>query len=462
MRQPFEVVVIGGGNAGINAAISARRAGARVLLVEKADVRSRGGNTRHTRDIRHPHPAPTVGAVGRYAEDEFLHDIEAISDGSHDLELTEILVGEARAIPGWMEEHGVKWQPELRGALHLSRTNSFFLGGGKALLNTYYEAAEALGVEIAYATSLSAFEVRGSTCEAVHLMGESEHAGRVEVGAVVAAAGGFEANLGWLRRYWGDAVNNYIVRGTPNNDGHVLGLLLDLDAAQVGDPQSFHAVAVDARSPRFDGGIVTRVDAAPYGIVVNSKGERFYDEGEELWPKRYAIWGGLIARQPDQRAFAIFDREVRNLFIPSIYPPIEGDTIEELASWLDLDPAALSRTIGTYNDHLDRHGTFRPGELDGLATHDLSPPKSNWARPIGLPLAAYPLRPGITFTYMGVKVDSRCRVVTVDGLPLDNVFAAGEIMAGNILTRGYLAGIGLTIGTVFGVRAGREAAANVA
>ncbi len=89
----------------------------------------------------------------------------------------------------------------------------------------------------------------------------------------------------------------------------------------------------------------------------------------------------------------------------------------------------------------------------------MTPGKSHWAVPIDSPpYWGYPLRPGITFTYLGLKVDEHARVVMNDGCAAANVFAAGEIMAGNILGRGYVAGAGMAIGTVFGRIAGTEAA----
>ena len=99
--------------------------------------------------------------------------------------------------------------------------------------------------------------------------------------------------------------------GTPYNKGKVLKLLLDNGAEPVGDATQCHCVAIDARAPKFDGGIVTRLDCLPLGIVVNKHGERFYDEGEDLWPKRYAIWGRLVAQQPDQIAWSIIDGKIR-------------------------------------------------------------------------------------------------------------------------------------------------------
>ena len=275
------------------------------------------------------------------------------------------------------------------------------------------------------------------------------------------ASGGFQADLDWLARAWGPAARNFLIRGTPYNRGVVLRDMLDQGAESVGDPTQCHAVAIDGRAPKYDGGIVTRLDCVPFSIVVNRDAERFYDEGEDVWPKRYAIWGRLVAGQPDQVGFALIDAKSTGLFMPSVFPPVQAGTIEDLAAVLGLDPAALRRTVDAFNAAC-RPGTFHPTERDGLSTHGLNIPKTNWARPLDTPpFFGYQLRPGVTFTYLGLKVDDRARVQSPTG-PIANLWAAGEIMAGSILGEGYLAGFGMTIGTVFGRIAGREAAAHVA
>jgi tricarballylate dehydrogenase len=238
----------------------------------------------------------------------------------------------------------------------------------------------------------------------------------------------------------------------------MLRQMLDAGADPAGPERGFHAIAVDARAPRFDGGIVTRVDAVPFGIVVNRDGDRFYDEGEELWPKRYAVWGRLIAEQPGQAAYAIFDEQVRGRFIEPLWPPVVAGSIAELAASLDLPAERLAATVERFNAAVEP-GAYDPALLDDCRTAGIEPPKTHWALRIDQPpFAAYPLRPGITFTYLGVRVDARARVVDTAGEPFANLTAAGEIMAGNILRRGYLAGFGMTIGTVFGRIAGEEAA----
>jgi tricarballylate dehydrogenase len=281
---------------------------------------------------------------------------------------------------------------------------------------------------------------------------------RVRAAALVAASGGFEANIDWLKQGWGEIAENFLIRGTRYNRGTVLRMLIDHQVMQVGDVRQCHAVAIDARAPKFDGGIITRLDCVIYGIVVNNNCERFYDEGEDIWPKRYAIWGRLVAAQPDQIAYIIFDARSLELFMPSLFPPIKADSIDALATLLELDPARLSQTVDGFNAAV-QPGTFDPDNSDDCATAGIKPAKTHWARRIEVgPFYAYPVRPGITFTYLGVKVTKEARMVMADGRPAVNMFAAGEIMAGNVLGQGYAAGIGMTIGSVFGRAAGRGAA----
>jgi tricarballylate dehydrogenase len=362
---------------------------------------------------------------------------------------------------GWMRQAGVRFQPSLTGTLNLGRTNAFFLGGGKALVNAYYLTAERMGVEILYDTEVVNMNIDDGAVRSVDItckgFPETVHAR-----CVVASSGGFQANLDWMREYWGDAVDNFVIRGTPYNRGRVLKNLLDQGVAAIGDPTQCHAVALDARAPKFDGGITTRLDSVPYSVVVNRNGDRFYDEGEDVWPKRYAIWGRLIAQQPGQIAYSICDAKAFPLFMPSVFPAIKANTLEELASKMKLDPAKIGETISNFNKAVKPGQVFDNLKLDGNATDGLTPNKTNWARSVDKPpFYGYPLRPGITFTYLSVKVNEKAQVLMDNGQPAGNLFASGEIMSGNILGKGYLAGFGMTIGTVFGRIAGQEAARRV-
>ena len=467
-RDLWDVVVIGGGNAAVVAAMAANDLGARVLILERAPRHMRGGNSRHTRNIRCVHHGGGF-VTGSYPFEELWSDLCRVGEGPNDERLAEFTVRDSESVPAWMEAHGARWQEPLAGTLHLGRTNRFFLGGGKALLNSYYRGiAERPGITVAYDAKVEelGFSGGGSSSDGG---GDSDRCSTLAVSfggalhsvrtrAVVCASGGFEANIDWLRRYWGDAADRYIIRGTPYNDGHVLSRLYEAGAARAGQERGFHAIAVDARAPRFDGGIATRLDCIPFGIVVNRAGRRFHDEGEDIWPKCYAHWGARIAAQPEQTAIALWDAQVADLFLPPMYGVVSADTIPELAAKVAVDPGALARTVDDYNHAVVDGGHFDHRVLDDCHTAGLTPAKSHWARRLEKPpFCAVVMRPGITFTYMGVAVGPDARVRRQDGAPFANVFAAGEIMSGNVLSTGYLAGFGMTIGTVWGRRAGTEA-----
>ena len=455
----LDVAVIGGGNAALCAAIAARRSGASVALFEAAPKFYRGGNTRHTRNMRCAHDDATDTLSGPYTEAEFFDDLLRVTGGRTDEELARLMIHASKDMLHWIARQGVRFQPSLGGTLSLGRTNAFFLGGGRSMLNALYRTAEDLGVGITYDAEAVGIEIDDGRFVAARI----RHAGRdhrIVARNMVAACGGFEANIAWLKEGWGEVAENFLIRGSPYNRGEVLRMLIDAGVRQIGDPTQCHAVAIDARAPKFDGGIITRLDCVVFGIVVNRDARRFYDEGEDIWPKRYAIWGRLVAQQPGQIAYVVFDAASLRMFMPSLYPPITAGSIGDLAGRVGLDPAALTATVAEFNASV-REGHFDHTVLDDCRTEGLTPPKSHWARRIETaPFHAYPVRPGITFTYLGTQVDHAARLVMADGSPAANIYAAGEIMAGNVLGEGYAAGIGMTIGAVFGRIAGEEAAKN--
>jgi tricarballylate dehydrogenase len=452
-----DVLVIGGGHAGLCAAITAAQEGAQVLLLERAPRVMRGGNTRHTRNLRAMHLTPVAGLEGAYEADEYWQDLLRVTQGATNKSLAQLMINQSESLLAWLLAHGVRFQPSLSGTLSLSRTNAFFLGGGCALANALYLAADKCGVQVAYDCDVRDLVMQDNTVASI-VMRQSETEKTIEARAVVAACGGFQANAKLMREAWGPAADNFLIRGTPYNEGQVLTSLMNQGAATVGEATQCHAVAIDARAPKYDGGIVSRLDCVPFSIVVNQNAHRFYDEGEDFWPKRYAIWGRLIAQQPGQIAYAIVDHKVANNFMPSLFPAYQALSITELANQLHLPAAVLNATIEQYNKSVVP-GSYDPEILDGCHTESLQPNKTNWALTLDTPpYYAYPLRPGITFTYLGLQVDEDARVHMANGKICSNLYAAGEIMAGNILGQGYCAGTGMTIGGVFGRIAGANAA----
>jgi tricarballylate dehydrogenase len=455
----LDVLVIGGGNAALCAALTARKAGASVLLLERAPRTWRGGNSPHTRNIRCMHDAPQDVLVDAYPEEEYWQDLLKVTGGLTNETLARIAIRESSTCRAWMRRHGVHFQAPVSGTLHLARTNAFFMGGGKALVNAYYRSAEKLGVLIRYDAPVDSIELAESRFIAARIGCE-----RIEARACVLAAGGFESNREWLSEAWGTnergerPADNFLIRGTRFNTGVVLRCMLEAGADRIGDPTQAHMVAIDARAPLYDGGICTRIDCVSLGVVVNREGERFYDEGEDFWPKRYAIWGRLVAGQPGQIAYSIIDSKAIGRFIPPVFEGTRAASLPELARGLGLPEDAFLATLARYNAAC-RGGNFDHTTLDNCATEGLEPAKTHWARPIDTPpYVGYAVRPGVTFTYLGLKVNERA-AVHFGGAPSETLFVAGEMMAGNILGKGYTAGVGMAIGTAFGRIAGTAAAA---
>ncbi|MBI5128659.1 MAG: FAD-dependent tricarballylate dehydrogenase TcuA [Rhodopseudomonas palustris] len=454
-----DVLVIGGGNAALCAALMAREAGASVLLLESAPREWRGGNSMHVRNLRCMHDAPQDVLVDAYPEEEYWQDLLKVTGGLTDEALARLVIRHSSRCRPWMRRHGVRFQPPLSGALHVARTNAFFMGGGKALVNAYYRSAEGLGVRVRYDTPVSSLELDGGRFVAAI----AESGERIVARSCVLACGGFESNLEWQREAWGQnergewPAENFLIRGTRFNQGVMLKFMIEAGADSIGDPTQAHCVAIDARAPLYDGGICTRIDCVSLGVVVNREARRFYDEGEDFWPKRYAIWGRLVAQQPGQIAWSIIDAKAIGRFMPPVFEGTRADTLPELAGQIGLDPEVFVETLSTYNAAC-RPGTFDHTALDDCRTDGLAPAKTHWARPIDTPpFTAYPLRPGITFTYLGMKTDATA-AVRFGGAPSDNLFAAGELVAGNVLGKGYTAGVGMSIGTAFGRIAGVNAA----
>ena len=453
-----DVLVIGGGNAALCAALMAREAGASVLLLEAAPKVWRGGNSSHTRNLRAMHEGPQDVLLGTYSEEEYWDDLLKVTGGLTNEKLARLVIRSSSSCRDWMMKHGVHFQAPLSGTLHLSRTNAFFMGGGKALVNAYYRSAEKLGVQIRYEAPVDSIEIKDGKFVAAYVGKE-----RIEAKSCVLAAGGFESNLEWLKEAWGKndqgeyPADNFLIRGTRFNMGVLLKHMIGVGADSIGDPTQAHMVAIDARAPLYDGGICTRIDCVSLGIVVNKNAKRFYDEGEDFWPKRYAIWGRLVAQQPGQVAYSIIDSKALGRFMPPVFAGEKANTIEELADQINVDRATLVKTVQDFNASCVE-GNFDHTALDDCHTENLTPPKTHWARKIDVgPFYAYAVKPGVTFTYLGLKTDQDAAVY-FDGKASENLFVAGEMMAGNVLGKGYTAGIGMTIGTVFGRIAGVSAA----
>ncbi|MGH3358541.1 MAG: FAD-dependent tricarballylate dehydrogenase TcuA [Nocardioidaceae bacterium] len=488
-----DVIVVGGGNAALVAALAAHDDGAKVLVLEAAPEAERGGNSRFTGGIfRCAHdglddlvPLLTDESkawlervrVDAYPFDQYADELERATGGRADRTLTTTVVAQSLPTVRWMAEHGVRWELSVGKLIdpeHVDERQVYSLppGGalrsaneGVGLMEDLYRAVEERGIDIWYEAPVVDLVINGTTCLGVTVRRTD---GDVTVrGAVVLAAGGFEANPQLRQRWLGPGWDLVKVRGSRFNMGTVLEAALRSGVQPAGHWGGCHAVPLDADAP--DVGDLRLTDkmsrySYPYALLLNADAQRFVDEGEdEVW-LTYAKTGAAIRAQKGAWAFQLFDERTRHLLEPryATGSPVVADTLSDLAGRLGVDPDALERTVSTFNAACTADA-FDPFTKDGLrAAPEGQPAKSNWAQPIDEPpYVAYPVTCGITFTYGGLRIDTDARVQDTAGRPIAGLYATGEI-TGGFFYHNYPAGTGLMRGAVFGRIAGRSAASHAA
>jgi tricarballylate dehydrogenase len=490
--MPFmtkRVVVVGGGNAALCAAISAAECGAQVTLLERAPRELCGGNSRFTAgamrtvydgigDLKRLMPDLTAAEIertdfGRYSDSDFFDDLARVTQYRCDPNLAERLVDSSLDTLLWMHGRGVRFLPLYgRQSFEVAGRVRFWggltvesWGGGPGLIEALTSIASAASVTLRYGARAVRLAQHAGRISGVYVRGDGGEA-LLPADAVVLACGGFEANPAWRACYLGPGWDLAKVRGTRFNTGDGLKMAIEFGAATRGHWSGCHAVGWDANAPEFgdlDVGDGFQKHSYPFGIMVNRHGERFVDEGADFRNFTYARYGQEILRQPGQIAWQIFDADVTHLLRDEYrirqVSRASADSIEALAGKLDgIDAGRFVRTISEYNAAVDVATPFDPTRKDGRATRGLPVPKSNWANRIERPpFAAYAVTCGITFTFGGLHVDAQARVIGEDGVPIEGLYGAGELVGG-LFYFNYPGGTGLTSGAVFGRIAGRGAA----
>ena len=491
MPDTYDVIVVGAGNAALSAAIAARESCPSVLVVEKAPEYFRGGNTYFTggiirfafdglEDIKSviPDMSPTEEEsvdVGRYSEDQFYDDMMRVTQGHSDPELAQILVSQSRPAMQWLRSKGVRFVLSYgRQAFRDESTGKFrFWGGllveavgaGKGLSDQQFDVCRAEGIDIRYSTQAVGLlqDDRGEV-NGVRVLGPEGYA-EVYAPSVVLAAGGFEANAEMRCRYLGPGWELVKVRGIPYNTGDGIRMALEAGAMPHGHWSSCHAVAWDLNAPAYGDRTITELyqkHSYPFGLMVNVDGQRFLDEGADFRNYTYVTYGRALLTQPQGVAFQIFDDKVKHLLRDEYHIPqvtmAQADSIEELARRLDIDPAGLAATVREYNAAVQTDVPYNPTVKDGRGTAGIAPPKTNWAQTVDTPpYLGYAVTCGISFTFGGVRIDNRGRVLNTSLEPVPGLYAAGE-MVGGLFYHNYPGGSGLAAGMVFGRLAGNSAA----
>ena len=483
-----DVVVVGAGNAALNAALSAAERGASVLVLERAPAHLRGGNSYFSgglfrfaynglEDVLELIPEISQKErdsidVGTYPESAFYSDVMRVTEGLSDPELVQTLVSQSYPAMGWMRDQGVRWILSYgRQAFQQQGIMRFWggviveaVGAGKGLSDRLIELVERAGVDVLYQTGATGLSTDNRGRVVGLTVRGPEGFRDISARSVVLACGGFEANSEMRARYLGPGWELAKVRGTRFNNGDGIRMALDIGAHPYGHWSGCHAVAWDLNAPPYgDRNIADLFQKHSYqfGLIVNITGKRFVDEGADFRNYTYVKYGREILLQPQRVAFQLFDDKIVHLLRDEYSIPqasmVRANTIEELAQGLGIDSEQLSETVSQFNSSVQA-GEFDPTVLDGKGTDGIDPPKSNWALPLDTPpYLGYAVTCGITFTFGGLKINGQAQVVDTEDVPIPGLYAAGELVGG-LFYNNYPGGTGLMAGTVFGKIAGERAA----
>ena len=485
----YDVIVVGGGNAALCAALSASESKKKILVLERGPESESGGNSRFTaglmrvayrgvEDLKRVMPDLSEEEIkrtdfGTYTEEQFLDDMGRITEYRCDPELTEVLVKNSLSTIIWMRSKGVRFTAAWgRQAFNIGGRFKFWggltvevVGGGPGLVESLTNIARKNGVEVWY--SARALDLLFDD-DGVKGVRAKRNGKTIEIKSkvVVLAAGGFQADPEQRARYLGPGWELAKVRGTRFNTGDGIRMALAAGAAAAGNWSGCHAVAWERNAPEFGDlaiGDQFQKHSYPWGIYINAEGKRFVDEGADFRNYTYAKYGRVILAQPGQFAWQIFDAKVKAQLrdeyrIKQVTRRV-GNTLEELVERLeDTHKENALKEIQDYNRAVRTYIPFNPNVKDGRCTTGLAINKSNWANTLDTPpFEAYAVTCGITFSFGGLKINTEAQVISSDGEPIPGLYAAGELVGG-IFWFNYPGGTGLTSGAVFGRIAGRNAA----
>lgn len=488
--ERVDVVVVGAGNAAMCAALAARQAGAEVLVLESASEAERGGNTRYAAGqmrVGYGEPRNLMQLVdgldadglanveiGNYGPTDFFDDVARLTEFRTDAEIMGVVANRSFDTLVWMRTQGVRFQLSFGRQAHRERGRFRFWGnlpceawgGGAGMLDAYYRQASRLGVMLQCGAAGSRLITSGARVRGIEVVDRGERR-LIAAGAVVLACGGFEANAEMRSMYLGPNWDLAKVRGTRFNTGRGLRMALDIGACPCGQLSGAHSTCWDLNAPEYGDLMVGdsyQKHSYPFGIMVNTRGERFLDEGADFRNYTYAKYGRELLRQPGMLAWQVFDSRaipmLRDEYRVRQVTKVHADTLAALAEKLEgVDARRFLETVSEFNNAVSSvEGPINAGIKDGRSTRGLAVPKSNWAYPISEPpFEAYAVTTGITFTFGGLKIDPEAQVQNELGKPIDGLYAAGEIVGG-LFYQNYPGGSGLTAGAVLGRIAGQGAA----
>jgi tricarballylate dehydrogenase len=490
VQDEVDVVIVGAGNAALCAALAALDEGARVLVLERAAEKERGGNSSYTagafrvayrgvEDLVQLIPDLTAAEIehndyGAYTEAEFFEDMGRVTQYRADPDLTETLITQSFETLLWMRTHGVRFLPMYQRQAFRTESGAFRFwgglsveasGGGPGLVDSLFDSVSKRGAQVWYeARAVQLVHEHPAGVTGV-LVRRTDGDVVVRARAVILASGGFEASAEMRARYLGPGWDLAKVRGTRHNTGDGISMALEIGAEPFGHWSGSHAVSWDMNAPTY-GDIAVgdgfQKHSYPFGIMVNARGARFVDEGADFRNYTYAKYGAEVLAQPGQVAWQVFDAKVTHLLRDEYHirevTKVEADSLDGLAAKMEgVDGPEFLATVEAFNAAVQQDVAFDPTVKDGRGTIGLPVPKSNWANRLDQPpFTAYGVTCGVTFTFGGLHVNTHAAVLDVEQSPIPGLYAAGELVGG-LFYFNYPGGTGLMSGSVFGRIAGLAA-----
>lgn len=486
--KKYDVIVVGTGNAALSSAISAKENGSEVLVLEKAPKEKRGGNSIFTdgairfayNDLQGIKKVVTALSendlseiqMPNYNTEDFYKDILKVTNGESNPELTKFLANESFETILWMKKQGVEFQLNENQYFEINGNKNFWGGlpiktvdKGIGLMNTLFKRSQELGIDIIYSAEVNKIEMDHNKVSAATYLDNNKQRVTVNTEAIILACGSFEASKDKRVKNLGEEWEKAIVRGTEYNTGDGIEIATEIGANKAGHYDGCHAHTTDYNAPKVGDfskpGDIYKKSSYPLGLIINKNGKRFVDEGADFRNYTYAKYGKETLRQPDQKAFQIFDSQVSSMLRKEYNlteaTKIVADTLEELATKMDINPNDFVEMIDEYNSSV-QDGDYNPSVKDGKSTKGISPEKTNWALKFDqAPYYAFPITCGITFAFGGISTNTKAEALDEQNNPIDGLFVAGE-MVGGLFYHNYPGGSGLMSGSVYGKRAGKSAA----
>ena len=483
-----DVIIVGTGNAGFAAAISASENGAKVLMLEKASEDYMGGNSALTIHMRFAYNSfsdllPLVKddkqtynklynkklqelseVVTEYTESDYLKDIMNVTSGKSDKILSKELVTNSLPTIKWMNKLGHLWSPTFDNPTSANVVS--FNGKGYGLMQRWKNIALNKGVNIKYNHQVIDL-IKNNEDIISGVVAKTNNENKIYyANSVILACGSFESNAQMRAKYLGEQWRNVKLRGIPNNTGEGLEMAISHGAIPYDDWSTCHASPQDINRPDYDlpgenksGDYWSRY-AYPFSIMVNINGNRFIDEGETWRGLTYAKTGKAILEQKNNMAFQLFDsKHVKAGVLKKYKNPTkyQAGTLIDLANKIKItDKENFINNINTFNKAV-QSGNYNPHKLDGKKVKNIFPSRSNWALHLdNPPYLAYPVICGMTFCYGGLKTSINGELINKNGDIINGLYAVGE-MLGGLWHNNYPSGGGMMAGAVFGKNAGKHA-----